>query len=195
MKVAINNSPSKKYKFIKDYFLDGGGAIFKKNDIIVGKFAGNAIQHKNHSIPLEFVVEIPLEIKSENNTPTPNVGKYVFKEDFEATTTVVKGKEVGNYTENIEYITLKYKFKKGDVFDAKKIPVNAGINPDARKYNYEIITSKSIKPDGSEYIGQATYQVDDSLVSEATFLQKNKTNLLIAGVLVLGYFAYKKFKK
>jgi hypothetical protein len=28
-----------------------------------------------------------------------------------------------------------------------------------------------------------------------TFLQKNKTNLLILGVLVLGYLAYKKFNK
>lgn len=32
-------------------------------------------------------------------------------------------------------------------------------------------------------------------VTPETYLQKNKTNLLIAGVLVLGYFAYKKFKK
>jgi hypothetical protein len=31
-------------------------------------------------------------------------------------------------------------------------------------------------------------------VAPQTFLQKNKTNLLIAGVLVLGYFAYKKYK-
>jgi hypothetical protein len=28
-----------------------------------------------------------------------------------------------------------------------------------------------------------------------TFLQKYKTNLLIAGIIVLSYFAYKKFKK
>jgi hypothetical protein len=32
------------------------------------------------------------------------------------------------------------------------------------------------------------------IVSES-FLQKNKTNLLIIGALVLGYFAYKKFNK
>ena len=32
-------------------------------------------------------------------------------------------------------------------------------------------------------------------VEPQTFLQKNKTNLLIIGVLVLGYLAYKKFNK
>jgi hypothetical protein len=32
-------------------------------------------------------------------------------------------------------------------------------------------------------------------VTPQTFLQKNKTNLLIVGALVLGYFAYKKYKK
>jgi hypothetical protein len=123
------------------------------------------------------------------------MSKYIFKEDFEATTKVVKEKTVGDYTENIDYITLKYKFKKGDIFDGKKIPVNAGINPEAKKYNIQITTSKSIKPDGSDYVGQVTYQIDDSLVSEATFLQKHKNHLLILGVLVLGYLAYKKFNK
>jgi len=121
--------------------------------------------------------------------------KYVFNQDFEATTVVVKQKAVGDYTENIDYITLKYKFKKGDIFDGKKIPVNAGANPEARKYDIQITTPKSIKFDGSDYVGQATYQIDDSLVSEATTLQKNKTNLLILGALVLGYLAYKKFNK
>jgi hypothetical protein len=32
-------------------------------------------------------------------------------------------------------------------------------------------------------------------VAPQTFLEKNKTNLLIVGVLVLGYLAYKKFNK
>ena len=34
-----------------------------------------------------------------------------------------------------------------------------------------------------------------TLKNNETFLQKNKNNLLIVGVLVLGYLAYKKFKK
>jgi hypothetical protein len=32
-------------------------------------------------------------------------------------------------------------------------------------------------------------------VAPQTFLEKNKTNLLILGVLILGYLAYKKFNK
>ena len=121
--------------------------------------------------------------------------KYVFNQDFEATTSVRKEKAVGDYTQNIDYIELKYKFKKGDIFDGKKIPVNAGVNPEARKYNIQITTPKSIKSDGSDYVGQVTYQIDDSLVSIATPLQKNKKYLIIIGALVLGYLAYKKFNK
>jgi hypothetical protein len=33
------------------------------------------------------------------------------------------------------------------------------------------------------------------IANNETFLQKNKNNLIIAGLLVAGYFAYKKFKK
>jgi hypothetical protein len=123
------------------------------------------------------------------------MAKYIFKEDFEANTRVEKQKAVGDYTENIDYITLKYKFKKGDIFEGKKIPVNAGANPEARKYDIQITTPKSIKFDGSDYLGQATYQIDDSLVSEATAFQKNKKYLLILGGLVIAYFAFKKFNK
>jgi hypothetical protein len=123
------------------------------------------------------------------------MAKYIFKEDFEANTRVEKQKAVGDYTENIDYITLKYKFKKGDIFEGKKIPVNAGANPEARKYDIQITTPKSIKFDGSDYLGQATYQIDDSLVSEATAFQQNKKYLLILGGLVIAYFAFKKFNK
>jgi len=38
------------------------------------------------------------------------------------------------------------------------------------------------------------YKEKVDIVNE-TFIEKNKTNLLIAGAIVLGYFAYKKFKK
>ena len=119
--------------------------------------------------------------------------KYVFNQDYEATTRVIDNTPKIN--ESITYIELKYKFKKGDIFDGKKIPVNAGANPEAKKYEIQITTPKSIKFDGSDYVGQVTYQIDDSLVSEATTLQKHKNHLLILGALVLGYLAYKKFNK
>jgi hypothetical protein len=129
------------------------------------------------------------------NQQNNSTSKYIFKEDFEATTRVVIPKAVGDYTENINSITVTYKFKKGDIFDGKKIPVNAGVNPEARKYDIQINTPKSIKFDGSDYVGQATYQIDDSLVSEATAFQQNKKYLLILGGLVIAYLAYKKFNK
>lgn len=129
------------------------------------------------------------------NNISNSVSKYVFNQDYEATTRQEIRKAYGDYTENIDYITLKYKFKKGDIFEGKKIPVNAGINPEARKYDIQITTPKSIKFDGSDYVGQVTYQIDDSLVSIATPLQKNKKYLIIIGALVLGYLAYKKFNK
>jgi hypothetical protein len=36
---------------------------------------------------------------------------------------------------------------------------------------------------------------DNTNVAPQTFLEKNKTNLLILGGLVIAYFAYKKFNK
>jgi hypothetical protein len=39
------------------------------------------------------------------------------------------------------------------------------------------------------------FQVPENVVSKQTFLEKNKTNLLIVGALVLGYLAYKKLNK
>jgi hypothetical protein len=35
---------------------------------------------------------------------------------------------------------------------------------------------------------------ENTVLAPQSFIEKNKTNLLIAGAIVLGYFAYKKFK-
>jgi hypothetical protein len=43
--------------------------------------------------------------------------------------------------------------------------------------------------------GVKNSNVKNTIVAPETFLQKHKNHLLIAGALVLGYFAYKKFKK
>jgi hypothetical protein len=133
---------SKKYKFTKDYFLDGGGAIFKKNDIIVGEFMGNTIQYQNHSIPLEFVVEIPLENKS----------------------------KFGGSNEINDFPTFVV------CNDGKTDVGNGAVAP--------CMGNGGVKKENST-----------TDVTPETFLQKNKTNLLIVGVLVLGYLAYKKYKK
>ena len=44
-------------------------------------------------------------------------------------------------------------------------------------------------------INQQNNLTSSTNVAPETSLQKNKNNLLIIGVLVLGYFAYKKYKK
>jgi hypothetical protein len=43
--------------------------------------------------------------------------------------------------------------------------------------------------------GVKNSNAENTVLAPETFLQKNKTNLLIAGALVLGYLAYKKYKK
>ena len=69
-----------------------------------------------------------------------------------------------------------------------------------------IMTPYLIFADDTYILGYDADKVDDStpLTSKATlmtrltpkgFLEKNKTNLLILGGLVLGYLAYKKFNK
>jgi hypothetical protein len=130
-------------------------------------------------------------LNQQNNLSNTNVGKYVFKEDFEATGSNI----IDNNWTDQEYLKLIHKFKKGDVFDGEKIPVNAGVNPNAEKYDIKIITPNNFLEDGTFVYYKGVFQVPERIVSEQTFLQKNKTNLLIAGVLVLGYLAYKKFKK
>jgi len=130
-----------------------------------------------------------------SSTSKSKLKKYVFNQDYEATQRVEQEKAVGDYTEAIRSIPIKYKFKKGDIFEGEQIPVNAGVNPNARKYDIAITTTESIKYDGSIRKGLVTFQIDDSIVDEATFLQANRKQLLIALALVAGYFAYKKLKK
>lgn len=160
-----------------------GQEIFKKEQIdknLLNKQYQDAINQ-----------ELALKQQNALNQQNNLTSKYVFNQDYEATTRVLDNK----LSENVVYLELKYKFKKGDIFNGIKIPVNAGVNPNAKKYNIQITTPESIKLDDSVYTGQVTYQIDDSLVSEATTLQKHKNHLLILGALALGYLAYKKFNK
>jgi hypothetical protein len=119
------------------------------------------------------------------------MAKYIFKEDFEAIGTTPSDES----RHDVRSIKLKHKFKKGDVFEGKLVPTNAGVNPEARAYNVEIITPNNFTEDNKLVYYNGVFQVPEMLVREQTFLEKNKTNLLIVGLLVLGYLAYKKFNK
>ena len=85
-------------------------------------------------------------------------------------------------------------YKKGDSFtgltltlssDKKQVVANQG--------NFSVsipVENFTILNDDGTPINTSSADVDTE-----SFLQKNKTNLLIIGALVLGYFAYKKFNK
>jgi hypothetical protein len=64
-------------------------------------------------------------------------------------------------------------------------------NKQGNKFSVQI-GSRGFVPFYKEYKDEVTSSTD---ASGETFLQKHKTNLLIAGALVVGYLAYKKFNK
>jgi hypothetical protein len=82
---------------------------------------------------------------------------------------------------------------RGGSLDSKNFYIDYGnyTNPIPLEY------IKVLNDDGTPY-DKKTADVNsnkNTRLDSQTFLQKNKTNLLIAGVLVLAYLAYKKFKK
>ena len=130
-----------------------------------------------------------------SSTSKSKLKKYVFNQDYEATQRVVQEKAVGDYTENIRYIPIKYKFKKGDVFEGEKTLLGGGVKPNSAIYGVNISTMQSINEDGSIRKGLVTFPIENGIVDEATFLQANRKQLLLLLAVVVGYFAYKKFKK
>jgi len=93
--------------------------------------------------------------------------------------------------------------KKGDVIQGVSIITSGDMSNDSgekslvfkdkddNEFNAQI-GYRGFIPFYEEYKGKAISSTD---VAPQTFLEKNKTNLLILGALVLGYFAYKKFNK
>jgi hypothetical protein len=62
-----------------------------------------------------------------------------------------------------------------------------------------VATAKVRTSDGLAFVPLSSIEkineTPSTELAPQTFLEKNKTNLLIVGVLVLGYLAYKKFNK
>ena len=130
------------------------------------------------------------------------MAKYTFKEDYEAQGTNPISKEP-NGSKQASF-RLSYSFKKGDVFEGEKIVVGVGIESGSpAQYAVKITTPEALKVDATKWSGKAIFEVPEIAVTEQTlanasgesFLQKHKTHLLIIGAVVIGYFAYKKFKK
>jgi len=159
---------------------------------------------------------------SEIQTPKPSTGKYKFLKPH-TVTFPIKFKEDargwGDGNKKFDQIESKsFTFKAGDIINSESSAFNIGSNV----MDWDIILK--INNDLSFQIPKGILQkVDDSSTvtkyneidfptpinydssgklikntsnnSDSSFLQKNKTNLLIVGVLVLGYLAYKKFNK
>jgi hypothetical protein len=128
------------------------------------------------------------------------MAKFVFQQNYDANgANIVANGQQGAST------LLKYSFKKGDIFDGEKIVIGYGKEAgSANKYAVNITTPSALNLDGTNYNGQGVFSIPDNIVIDQsllptqvnqTFLQKHKNHLLIAGALVLGYFAYKKFNK
>jgi hypothetical protein len=117
-----------------------------------------------------------------------------------------------NFKKGQEFKTVNFDIQEWGVqrdikIDYSSININyngKNINIPISKVN--IINAKSISQ--SEANDLSVYNVttpvptqsdktnpDNTNVAPQTFLEKNKTNLLILGALVLGYLAYKKFNK
>ena len=114
--------------------------------------------------------------------------KAIFKNDYSwKSGTIRPDGEIGGAPNTID-------FKKGDALtglsiklseDKKQVISNMG--------NFTVgipVENLTILNDDGTPIGNSTADV-----APQTFLEKNKTNLLIAGALVIGYLAYKKFNK
>lgn len=119
-----------------------------------------------YSIPIGTIIEAePSKFNGGDNEDFPNSFQVALKKD-----------------------TDKYPIFLSNVRDVKNnkyYSKNLELVPD----DAQITLDKNIKVLKSNNLGLTTD------ISEQTFLQKHKTNLLIIGVLVLGYFAYKKYKK
>jgi hypothetical protein len=94
--------------------------------------------------------------------------------------------------------------KKGDIVQGLSISSSGDMSNDSGSQSLTFkdkdgnefgfgIGYRGFEPFYEEYKGEATLPSTD--LAPQTFLQKNKTNLLIVGALVLGYLAYKKFNK
>jgi hypothetical protein len=147
------------------------------------------LEKDNDSLTKQY--QNPKNQQNALNQQNNSTSKYIFKEDFEAIGSNMIDKNI-TYS---RYEKLTHKFKKGDVFEGKLVPINAGVNPEAKAYNIEIITPNNFTEDGRFVMSNGIFQVPENVVSKQTFLEKNKTNLLIVGALVLGYLAYKKLNK
>jgi hypothetical protein len=153
--------------------------------------------------------------------PKPSVGKYKFLKSHTVTFPIKFKEDARGWGDgNKKFDTIESKsftFNAGDVINSESSTFNIGskvmdwdinlkINNDL---SFQIPKSILQKVDDSSTVTKykesdfptpIKYDSSGKLIkntsnNDSSFLQKNKTNLLIVGVLVLGYLGYKKFNK
>jgi hypothetical protein len=164
-----------------------------------------------------FLENINIKDILSGNTPSQEnnnkgiKGKYRFVKNYTQSVCNKYQGSMGSYNPCVEY--KHYNYKIGDVInvqefygDRAKLPISEQNLAVPISYLTKVLDNTELSKENISFgktiltpnVEKVTIN-SDSGVSEnqtlpQTFLQKNKTNLLIAGVLVLGYFAYKKYK-
>jgi hypothetical protein len=125
-----------------------------------------------YTIPKGTIIEAePLKFNGGENEDFPNSFQISLKKDTD---------KYPVYLGNIRDVKNNSYFKK----ELELVPDDSKVTLD-----------KSVKVINSEQHGLGADYPDNTDVAPQTFLQKHKNHLLIAGALVIGYLAYKKFNK
>ncbi len=157
-----------------EYYYNGGGLV------------GLPIKEQNTGVPIYYFQKVS------DNTP-------LSKENISFSTVRLTSKPV---TE----AKVKSDYANRIILDAKDIAIDKSFPTKPVNRFPEKNPSQPIDMDllNKQYqdalneqkaINQQNNLTSSTNVAPQTFLEKNKTNLLIVGVLVLGYLAYKKFNK
>jgi hypothetical protein len=138
------------------------------------------------------------------------MAKYRFTRDFSANGTAPNNAIAPAGQIPPKWIYLTKKFKKGEIIEAGIATENSTFGSKGESIAFKTLGATTTQ--GVPYSDLALLyipienngaleEIDDNgnvinkSTKEETFLQKNKNNLIIAVVLVAGYFAYKKYKK
>jgi hypothetical protein len=149
----------------------------------------------NEDKKLEQELQLIQKTEAENiknalkNTTNQKETKFVFLQDYESQPFCAD-----EIKSNNSGVGVKEKCKLFSTFNFKKGDVISGYLDTSLKDGSKLYYTKNGKTVAIQNLG-ILEKVDEKVVSNESFLQKHKNHLLIAGALVLGYLAYKKFNK
>ena len=144
----------------------------------------------------DYVKDNCLEFGNFNNIghrPCLKFEKINFKKGQEFKTVNFDIQEWGVQRDiNIDYSSINIKYNGKNI----SIPMSKVNIINAKSISQSEANDLSVYNDTTPVTPESDKtNTNNADVAPQTFLEKNKTNLLILGVLVLGYLAYKKFNK